>query len=285
MGINIIGVVGAGAMGTGIAQVAAHSGYEVVLNDVSAEALQRSVGTIAAAFDKLIAKGKIIESVKQETLSRIHTTTEISDLVKVDLVIEAIVEKFEVKCQLLQKLDEICPPNTIFASNTSTMSITKMATATQRQDKVVGMHFFNPVPVMRLVELIRGYYTSDETIVSLQNVVRAIGKESIEVKKDTPGFVVNRLMLPQFREACLIYEEGIASIEDIDKAVTLGLNYPMGPFTLMDYTGIDISYYSLEYLYSEFAQGNWAPPAAMKRMINSRRLGKKTGGKGWYEGK
>ncbi|MBP2638138.1 MAG: 3-hydroxyacyl-CoA dehydrogenase NAD-binding protein [Firmicutes bacterium] len=285
MDIRIIGVVGAGAMGTGIAQVAAQAGYEVILNDVSAQALQRSVESITVVLDKLIAKGKMTETVKQSILAKIQTSTEVDGLAKANLVIEAIIEKFDAKCELLKKLDEICPANTIIASNTSTMSITKMATVTQRQDKVVGMHFFNPVPVMRLVELIRGYNTSDETIAALQQVVRAMGKESIEVKKDTPGFVVNRLMLPQFREACLVYEEGIASVEDIDKAITLGLNYPMGPFTLMDYTGIDISYHSLEYLYSEFAQTNWAPPVAMKRMVNAGRLGKKTSGKGWYGGK
>ena len=284
MGIKRIGVVGAGAMGTGIAHVAAQSGYEVILNDISEQALQRSIKSIATLFDKLVAKGKITELIKKETLARIQTTTDLAEMATVDLVIEAIIEKYEAKFDLWQKLDLICPSHTIFASNTSTMSITKMATATERPDRVAGMHFFNPATVMRLVEIIRGYYTSDETVTELQQVVRALGKESIEVKKDTPGFVVNRLMLPQLREACLVYEEGIASIADIDKAMTLGLNHPMGPFTLMDYTGIDISYDSLVYLYSEFAQTNWAPPIAMKRMVNAKRLGKKTGGKGWYNG-
>ena len=282
MTIKTIGVVGSGSMGTGIAHIAAQSGYEVILNDVSEQALQRSVAGIAAAFDKLIAKGKLTETVKSETLARIQITTELAAMAKADLVIEAIFENFDAKCDLLKKLDEICPDHTIFGSNTSTMSITKMAAVTKRPDRFAGMHFFNPATVMRLVEVIRGYYTADETVAALQTVVRSLGKEGIEVKKDTPGFVVNRLMLPQFREACLVYEEGIASIEDIDKAMTLGLNHPMGPFTLMDYTGIDISYDSLVYLYSEFAQANWAPPLAMKRMIKAKRLGKKTGGKGWY---
>ena len=282
MTIKTIGVVGSGSMGTGIAHIAAQSGYEVILNDVSEQALQRSVAGIAATFDKLIAKGKLTETVKSETLARIQITTELAAMAKADLVIEAIFENFDAKCDLLKKLDEICPEHTIFGSNTSTMSITKMAAVTKRPDRFAGMHFFNPATVMRLVEVIRGYYTADETVAALQTVVRSLGKEGIEVKKDTPGFVVNRLMLPQFREACLVYEEGIASIGDIDKAMTLGLNHPMGPFTLMDYTGIDISYDSLVYLYSEFAQANWAPPLAMKRMINAKRLGKKTGGKGWY---
>lgn len=282
MSIKTIGVVGSGAMGTGIAHVAAQAGYTVILNDVSEQALERAINSIRAIFDKLIAKGKVTEALKGETLARIQTTTDLTAMAKADLVIEAIIEKLEAKNNLLSELDSICPAHTLFASNTSTMSITKMAAVTARPEKVAGLHFFNPVTVMRLVEIIRGYYTSDETVAVLQEVVKSFQKESIEVKKDTPGFVVNRLMLPQFREACLVYEEGIASIEDIDKAMTLGLNHPMGPFTLMDYTGIDISFDSLEYLYSEFAQPNWAPPLSMKRMVNAKRLGKKTGGKGWY---
>lgn len=282
MSIETIGVVGSGAMGTGIAHVAAQSGYTVILNDVSEQALERAYNAISASFDKLIAKGKVTEALKSETLARIQTTTDLTAMAKADLVIEAIIEKLDAKNNLLIELESICPAHTIFASNTSTMSITKMAAVTARPEKVAGLHFFNPVTVMRLVEIIRGYYTSDETVNALQEVVKSFKKESIEVKKDTPGFVVNRLMLPQFREACLVYEEGIASIEDIDKAMTLGLNHPMGPFTLMDYTGIDISYDSLQYLYSEFAQANWAPPLSMKRMVNAKRLGKKTGGKGWY---
>jgi len=183
---------------------------------------------------------------------------------------------------VFSKLDEICEEKTYFATNTSTMSITKIATATNRQAKFAGLHFFNPAPVMRLVEVIRGYYTSDETVKDLQDYVKALGKEGIEVKKDTPGFVVNRLMLPQFREAYLVYEEGVASLEDIDKAMKLGLNHPMGPFELMDYTGLDIAYDSLVYLYGEFAQPNWSPPPALKRMINAGRFGMKAG-KGWYD--
>ena len=282
MTIKKIGVVGSGAMGTGIAQISAQAGYGVILCDVSEQALQRAISNIGSSFEKLIAKGKLTEDAKNETLARIQTTTDLTAMSKAELVIEAIIEKLEAKNDLWKQLDGICPAHTIFASNTSTMSITKMAAVTARPEQVAGLHFFNPATVMRLVEVIRGYYTSDETVATLQEVVRALGKEGIEVKKDTPGFVVNRLMLPQLREACQVYEEGIASIEDIDKAMTLGLNHPMGPFTLMDYTGIDIAYDSLVYLYSEFAQPNWAPPAAMKRLISAKRLGKKTGGKGWY---
>lgn len=281
MEIKKIGVIGAGAMGTGIAHAAAQNGFEVTLCDLTEEVLVKSKSSISKVFDKSIAKGRSTEEVKNQTLNNIKFTTDLNEVADVDLVIEAVVEKLDVKMDLFSKLDKICSPTTILTSNTSTMSITKLATATKRADKFAGAHFFNPAPVMKLVEVIRGYYTSDETVEALMKFVKSLNKEGIEVKKDTPGFVVNRLMLPQFREALLVYEEGVASIEDIDKAMTLGLNHPMGPFTLMDFTGIDISYDSLVYLYEQFAQSHWAPPAALKRMIDAGRLGKKTKA-GWY---
>jgi 3-hydroxybutyryl-CoA dehydrogenase len=200
----------------------------------------------------------------------------------VDLIIEAVIENLKVKQDVFKNLSALCDAHTIFATNTSTMSITKIAAVTDRGNQFAGLHFFNPATIMRLVEIIRGYYTDDATVEALQTYVASLGKESIEVKKDSPGFVVNRLMLPQFREAYLVYDEGIASLEDIDKALKLGLNHPMGPFELMDYTGLDIAFDSFEYLYSEFALPNWAPPTALRRMINANRLGKKTG-KGWYD--
>ncbi|WIV10416.1 3-hydroxyacyl-CoA dehydrogenase family protein [Proteiniborus sp. MB09-C3] len=282
MEIKTLGVVGAGAMGTGIAHVAAQNGYSVILCDLTEEVLVKSKSNISKVFEKSIARGKTTEEEKNKTLENIKTTTDLNELANADLVIEAIVEKLDIKMELFSKLESICSPKTILASNTSTMSITKLATATKRPDKFAGAHFFNPAPVMRLVEIIRGYYTSDETVKALMDFVKGLGKEGIEVKKDTPGFVVNRLMLPQFREAYLVYEEGVASIEDIDKAMTLGLNHPMGPFTLMDFTGIDIAYDSLVYLYEEFGQSHWAPPTVLKRMINAGRLGKKTNA-GWYD--
>ena len=282
MAIKKIGVVGAGAMGTGIAHTAAQSGYDVILCDVAENYLQRSIGNIAAVFDKSIAKGKLTEEQKQAVLGRIHITTDLQEMHDADLVIEAIIENMDAKFDLFKKLDEICDSHTILSSNTSTMSITKLAAATKRSAQFAGMHFFNPVPVMRLVEVIRGYDTSDQTVATLLEVTKALGKEGIEVKKDSPGFVVNRLMLPQIREAFILADEGIASIEDIDKAMMLGLNHPMGPFTLMDFAGNDICYYSLEYLHSEYAQPNWAPPTNLKRLINAGRLGRKTG-KGWYD--
>jgi len=280
--IKKIGIVGAGAMGTGIAHIAAQSGFNVVLHDVADNFLKRSVATIDGLFDKAIAKGKATEAMKKETLARIHPTVDLNEMRDVDLVIEAIIEKLDAKLDMFQKLDKICSPHTLLASNTSTMSITKLANATQRPSNVAGMHFFNPAQVMKLVEVIRGYYTSDETIAALKKTTEIMGKVGIEVKKDTPGFIVNRLMLPQMREAFLLYEEGVASIEDIDMAMKLGLNHPMGPFTLMDFGGNDICYDSLCYLYSEFGQPHYAPPISLKRLINAGRLGKKTG-KGWYD--
>ncbi len=282
MTIKKVGVVGSGAMGTGIAQITAQYGYEVVVYDLKEEIVEKSLERIEKVLSKLVVKEKIYEKQKEEILERITTTTDLEDMKDVDLVIEAVVENMDVKQDVFSNLDKICKDSTILASNTSTMSITKIATATERQDKFAGLHFFNPAPVMKLVEIIRGYYTDDETVAVLKEFVKSINKEGIEVKKDAPGFVVNRLMLPQFREAYLVYEEGVASLEDIDKAMKLGLNHPMGPFELMDYTGLDIAYDSLVYMYGEFAKPNWSPPPALKRMINANRLGMKTG-KGWYD--
>ena len=280
--IKKVGIIGAGAMGTGIAQITAQYGYEVLIYDLKDEIIEKSIGRIEKVLSKLVVKEKIYEKQKEEILERITTTTDLEDMKDVDLVIEAVVENMDVKQDVFSNLDKICKDSTILASNTSTMSITKIATATERQNKFAGLHFFNPAPVMKLVEIIRGYYTDDETVAVLKEFVKSINKEGIEVKKDAPGFVVNRLMLPQFREAYLVYEEGVASLEDIDKAMKLGLNHPMGPFELMDYTGLDIAYDSLVYMYGEFAKPNWSPPPALKRMINANRLGMKTG-KGWYD--
>jgi len=282
MTIKKIAIIGAGAMGSGIAQISIQSGYEVIVYDISAQMLDKSRSGIQKNFDKLVKKGKFAQAETDEMLERIQFTSEMEAVKAVDLIIEAVVENLEIKQNVFKELEAICDAHTIFASNTSTMSITKLATACERPEKFAGLHFFNPATIMRLVEIIRGYYTDDATVEALQNYVASIGKESIEVKKDSPGFVVNRLMLPQFREAYLVYDEGIASLEDIDKALKLGLNHPMGPFELMDYTGLDIAFDSFEYLYGEFATPNWAPPTALKRMINANRLGKKTG-KGWYD--
>jgi 3-hydroxybutyryl-CoA dehydrogenase len=270
-------------MGNGIAQVAAQSGYNVVMRDVDEKFIERALKGIDKFLTKSVEKGKITADDKSAVLGRIKGTTKMEDLKDVDFVVEVVFEEMELKKKVFKELDELVRKDVIIATNTSSMSITEIATATQRQDKVVGMHFFNPVPLMRLVEVIRGYYTSDETIAVAMDLARKFKKEPIEVKKDIPCFVVNRLMMPHFIEAISLLQEGIASAEDIDKAAKLGLNYPMGPFELMDLTGIDIAYHVAEYLHKEMNKElKWVSPRLMKDMVKANRLGMKTGA-GWYD--
>jgi 3-hydroxybutyryl-CoA dehydrogenase len=283
MDIKTIGVLGAGSMGNGIAQVAAQSGYNVVMRDVDEKFIERALKGIDKFLTKSVEKGKITADDKSAVLGRIKGTTKMEDLKDVDFVVEVVFEEMELKKKVFKELDELVRKDVIIATNTSSMSITEIATATQRQDKVVGMHFFNPVPLMRLVEVIRGYNTSDETIAVAMDLARKFKKEPIEVKKDIPCFVVNRLMMPHFIEAISLLQEGIASAEDIDKAAKLGLNYPMGPFELMDLTGIDIAYHVAEYLHKEMNKElKWVSPRLMKDMVKANRLGMKTGA-GWYD--
>ncbi|MGC7872516.1 3-hydroxyacyl-CoA dehydrogenase family protein [Desulfosporosinus sp. SYSU MS00001] len=282
MSIKKIGVLGAGSMGGGIAHLAAVRGFEIVLCDVEQRFVEGAVKRISGFLDKSIAKQKMTVQQKEEVLQRITLTTNMEDLTTVDLVIEAIFEDLEVKKSAFAQLDKICPPQTIFASNTSSMSITTLASATSRPEKVVGMHFFNPPLIMRLVEVIRGYYTSDETVKLASDAALAMGKTPVVVKKDTPGFIVNRIMMPQFLEAIRIVEEGIASPADVDTAVKLGLNYPMGPFELMDFTGVEISVHVGDYLFNESKDMKWNPPQTIKSLVRAGRLGKKTGG-GWFD--
>jgi len=283
MDIKTIGVLGAGSMGNGIAQVAAQSGYNVVMRDIEDKFIDRALKGIDKFLSKSVEKAKITADDKSATLGRIKGTTKIEDLKDVDFVVEVVLEDMDLKKKVFKELDELTRKEVILATNTSSMSITEIATATNRQDKVVGMHFFNPVPLMRLVEVIRGYNTSDNTIAVAMDLARKFKKEPIEVKKDIPCFVVNRLMMPHFLEAILLLQEGIASAEDIDKAAKLGLNYPMGPFELMDLTGIDIAYHVAEYLHKEMNKElKWVSPRLMKDMVKANRLGMKTNG-GWYD--
>ncbi|MCG6879749.1 MAG: 3-hydroxybutyryl-CoA dehydrogenase [Deltaproteobacteria bacterium] len=283
MEIKKIGVVGAGAMGNGIAQMAAQIGCDVVLRDIKDEFVARGIKNIDRFLSKSVEKGKIDASQKDEIMGRIKGTTEMSDLKNVDFVIEAVIEDLDLKKGVFKELDELCASHVILASNTSSMSLTEIAAATQRPEKVCGMHFFNPVPIMKLVEIIRGYATNDETINITTELAKKMGKITVEVKKDSPGFVVNRIMIPHMLEAIKIVEEGIASIEDVDTAVKAGLNYPMGPFELMDLTGIDICYFVNEYFYKELnKESKWVSPNLLKTMIRANRLGRKTGG-GWYD--
>jgi len=283
MEIKKIGVLGAGVMGSGIAQVAAQSGFEVVMRDIADEFVQKGLKNIEAFLNKGVEKGKVTPEEKEAALGRIKGTTAVEDLKDVDFVIEAVIEDLELKKKVFKEMDELTRSEVILATNTSSMSITEIAASTSRPDKVVGMHFFNPVPLMRLVEVIKGLETSDETVDVTWKLAERLGKTPVLVKKDTPGFIVNRIMLPQLMEAIRIYEEGIASMEDIDKAVKLGLNYPMGPFELMDLTGLDISYFVNEYFRKELPQElKHVTPHALKAKGRAGKLGRKTG-EGWYK--
>ena len=283
MDIKTVGVVGAGTMGNGIAQAAAQIGCDVIMRDIKDDFVERGLKNIDRFLSRCVEKGKMDAAQKDAILRRIKGTTDMQALKDADFIIEVVLEDMELKKSVFSELDEICGPNVILASNTSSMSLTEIATATKRPDKVCGMHFFNPVPLMKLVEVIRGYGTSDETVAVTTDLAKKMGKITVEVKKDSPGFIVNRIMIPHMLEAIKIVEEGIASIEDVDTAVKNGLNYPMGPFQLMDLTGVDICYFVTEYFYKELnKESKWVSPNLLKTMIRANKLGKKTGG-GWYD--
>jgi 3-hydroxybutyryl-CoA dehydrogenase len=282
MEIKKVGVVGAGAMGNGIAQVAAQIGCNVVMRDIEETFVERGMKNIDKFLSRSVEKGKLESNEKDAILGRIKGTTEMSQLKEVDFVIEAVIEDLELKKSVFKELDELCRPEVVLASNTSSMSLTEIASGTERPEKVCGMHFFNPVPLMRLVEVIRGYATSDETVAITADLAKKMGKVTVEVKKDSPGFIVNRIMIPHMLEAIKIVEEGIATKEDVDTAVKNGLNYPMGPFELMDLTGIDVCYFVNEYFYKELnKESKWVSPNLLKTMIRAGNLGRKTG-EGWY---
>jgi len=270
-------------MGNGIAQLAAQAGYQVVMKDIEDRFVENGLKAIEKFLTKSVEKGKMTEDQKRGILGKIKGTTRWEDLKNADFVIEAVFEDLELKKNVFKQMDELVKPDVILTTNTSSMSITEIATSTKRPQKVAGMHFFNPAPLMRLVEVIRGYETNDETVRIVMEMAKKMGKEPVEVKKDTPGFIVNRIMTPHFLEAIKMAEEGIATIEDIDKAVKLGLNYPMGPFELMDLTGIDIAHHVAEYLYKELQkESKWSTPVLMKSMIRAGKLGRKTKA-GWYK--
>jgi 3-hydroxybutyryl-CoA dehydrogenase len=282
MEIKKIGVLGAGAMGNGIAQVCAQAGFEVVMRDIADEFVQRGFKTIEGFLSKSVEKGKLSEDDKKKVLGRITGTTNVADMKDADFIIEAVLEDLELKKKVFQEVEGITRPEVILATNTSSMSITEIGAATKRPAKVVGMHFFNPVPMMKLVEVIKGMDTSDETVAITKELSEKLGKLPVIVKKDVPGFIVNRLMIIQVMEAIRLYEEGVASIEDIDTSVKGGLNHPMGPFELMDLTGLDINYHVNEYFHRELNQElKHVTPITLKNMIRAGKLGRKTG-TGWY---
>ncbi len=281
MEIKKVGVVGCGLMGSGIAEISAKAGLDVVVREVDDEALWSGEGRVRKSLDRAVEREKITEDEREEVLGRISFTTRLKDLKKVDLVIEAIVEDPAIKHTLFKELDETCKPETILASNTSSLTITDMAAATERPDKLVGLHFFNPVPVMKLVEVVRTIATSQETLDSAMGYARTVGKKPI-LAKDNSGFVVNLLLVPYMLDAIRQLERGVASIEDIDTGMHLGCGYPMGPFVLCDFVGIDTLYRISEIMYEEYREERYAPPPLLKRIVALGRFGRKTG-KGFYD--
>ena len=281
MAITRVGVVGFGLMGSGIAQVCAQAGYETIVREVAQPLLDKGFGRVEASLARVVKAAKITEEDAKSARGRMRGTTSLEDLKDCDLVIEAVIEQIEAKKEVFGTLDALCPAHTIFASNTSSLTIVEMAATTKRMDRFAGLHFFNPAPVMPLVEIVQAITTSDETIATLREFVRSIGKTGA-VCKDTPGFIVNRLMVPYLLGAIRALEQGVASVEEIDTAVKLGLRHPMGPFELIDYTGLDINLHVANVFFDEFKDPNMAPPALLKRMVLAGRLGAKVG-RGFYE--
>ena len=274
-----IGVIGTGLMGAGIAQVAAQSGYKVIITDQQAEALKGALSKIEKGLVRANDRGLLKEEV-EVILARIQTTSELNDFARLDVVIEAISEQEPLKCALFTQLDSICSSTTVLASNTSSISITNIAAATKHPERVVGMHFFNPVPAMKLVEVIRGIATNDKAVETVTQLGEKFGKTVVQAK-DTPGFVVNRILVPLLVEAIFAFEEGIATREDIDNAVKLGLGHPMGPLTLADLVGLDTLLSICEVYYREFGDSKYRPPILLRRYVAAGWLGRKTG-KGFY---
>lgn len=273
-------VLGAGTMGAGIVQAFAQKGYEVIVRDIKDEFVERGLAGINKNLSKLVSKGKITDEAKEDILSRISGTTDMNLAADCDLVVEAAIENMKIKKEIFAELDKICKPETILASNTSSLSITEVASATSRPEKVIGMHFFNPAPVMKLVEIIRGMATSQETFNSVKELSLAIGKDPVEVV-EAPGFVVNRILIPMINEASFILQEGIASVEDIDTAMKFGANHPMGPLALGDLIGLDVCLAIMDVLYNETGDTKYRASSTLRKYVRAGWLGRKTG-KGFY---
>ena len=276
MAINKIMVLGAGTMGMGIAQVFAEAGKTVIVRDIAEEFNKRGEGVVTKNMEKKVAKGKITEEEKNAVLGRISYTLELADAKDCDLVVEAAIEVLDIKKSIFKELDELCKPETILASNTSSISITAIAAAPKRPEKVLGMHFFNPAPAMKLVEVIRGARTNDETFKAVYDCAAEVGKSPVEVG-EAPGFVVNRILFPMINEAIMVLENGIASKEDIDTGMKFGANHPMGPLALADLVGLDICLAIMETIFTETGDSKYRPALTMKNMVRAGLLGRKTG--------
>jgi 3-hydroxybutyryl-CoA dehydrogenase len=270
-----IGIIGAGTMGSGIAQAFAANGFTVILQDISEAAVQKGVATISGSLDRLIKKGALTDQAKAATLGLIRTTTQVADLAEADLVIEAATENEAIKIKILQAAEAVLKPQAIIATNTSSLSITKLAAATQRPEQFVGMHFFNPVPMMALVEIIRGLQTSDNTVAVVTQLAQALGKTPIGVK-NSAGFVVNRILCPMINEAIFVFSEGLASAAEIDEGMKLGCNHPIGPLALADLIGLDVLLAVMEVLYQAFEDPKYRAAPLLKEMVHAGYLGRKT---------
>ncbi|KHO61065.1 3-hydroxyacyl-CoA dehydrogenase [Thermoanaerobacter sp. YS13] len=274
-------VVGAGTMGSGIAQVFAESGFDVIIRDVDIKFVERGLGIIENNLKRSVEKGKITEEEKNKILERIKGTVDINEAKDADFVIEAAIENMEIKKQIFKELDNVCKEGTVLATNTSSLSITEIASSTKRPEKVIGMHFFNPVPVMKLVEVIKGMKTSEETFNIVRELAQRLGKTPVEVN-EAPGFVVNRILIPMINEAIGVLADGVASASDIDEAMKLGANHPIGPLALSDLIGNDVVLAIMDTLYSEFNDSKYRPHPLLRKMVRAGLLGRKTG-KGFFE--
>jgi len=281
MAIKTLGVIGCGLMGAGIAQVSAQAGFRTIVIEANQGLLDKGLGSIRKNLEALVAKARLDEHAKEEALGRLIGAIRLEAVQDCDLVIEAITENQAVKNETFAKLDGICAPPALLASNTSSCNITAMAAATKRPKQVLGLHFFNPVPLMKLVEVVRTILTDDETVAAAADWVQAVGKVPVRTK-DSTAFIVNRLLVPYLLDAIRIYEGGLASLQDIDQAMKLGCGYPMGPFTLLDLVGLDTTMFVAEVMFEEFREARYAPPPLLKRMVMAGHLGRKSG-KGFYD--
>jgi 3-hydroxybutyryl-CoA dehydrogenase len=281
MEIKSVGVLGCGLMGSGIAQVSAQAGYKTIVREVEQAFLEKGLGRIKKFLSDGVEKGKVTTEARDKTLANLNGTTSVDDLKDCDLVIEAIIENLDEKARVYEAVERVVKPETIIVSNTSSLCVTELAAKTKRPDRFGGLHFFNPVPLMKLVEVIRALTTSDETYKTLYGFSQSLGKEPITAP-DKPGFIVNRLLVPYLLDAIRAHEHGLGTVEDIDKGMKLGCNYPMGPFTLLDYVGLDTTYYIANIMFEEYREPAYAPPPLLKRMVLAGRLGRKSG-QGFYK--